>query len=119
MDSKSLAAFGDLLRRHRAAAGLTQEELAERAGVSIRTIGDLERGVSTSPHRDTIGLLAQALELTGDRRGANSRSEEHTSELQSRFDLVCRLLLEKKKLIKFSSYLSQSNRLRLCNSAPD
>src|SRR5699024_12715863 len=32
-----------------------------------------------------------------DRRGFESRSEEHTSELQSRFDLVCRLLLEKKK----------------------
>src|SRR5699024_12801773 len=31
------------------------------------------------------------------RRAAHSRSEEHTSELQSRFDLVCRLLLEKKK----------------------
>src|SRR5271167_5093803 len=31
------------------------------------------------------------------RRSAPSRSEEHTSELQSRFDLVCRLLLEKKK----------------------
>src|SRR2546421_7758620 len=31
------------------------------------------------------------------RAGANSRSEEHTSELQSRSDLVCRLLLEKKK----------------------
>src|SRR5207249_12002455 len=30
-------------------------------------------------------------------RGSSSRSEEHTSELQSRFDLVCRLLLEKKK----------------------
>src|SRR5438067_7457846 len=30
-------------------------------------------------------------------RATNSRSEEHTSELQSRFDLVCRLLLEKKK----------------------
>src|SRR5437868_14936288 len=30
-------------------------------------------------------------------RGAEPRSEEHTSELQSRFDLVCRLLLEKKK----------------------
>src|SRR5437868_9482069 len=29
--------------------------------------------------------------------GARRRSEEHTSELQSRFDLVCRLLLEKKK----------------------
>src|SRR5699024_11358099 len=31
----------------------------------------------------------------------NSRSEEHTSELQSRFDIVCRLLLEKKKKIKW------------------
>src|SRR5207249_8689465 len=31
------------------------------------------------------------------RAGARGRSEEHTSELQSRFDLVCRLLLEKKK----------------------
>src|SRR5438067_4662581 len=30
----------------------------------------------------------------------NFRSEEHTSELQSRFDLVCRLLLEKKKIIR-------------------
>src|SRR5207249_9238857 len=32
-----------------------------------------------------------------------NRSEEHTSELQSRFDLVCRLLLEKKKKQKYSS----------------
>src|SRR5699024_11552751 len=32
--------------------------------------------------------------------GVEVRSEEHTSELQSRFDLVCRLLLEKKKKIK-------------------
>src|SRR5699024_11323487 len=33
-----------------------------------------------------------------------NRSEEHTSELQSRFDLVCRLLLEKKKTINLISY---------------
>src|SRR5699024_12770031 len=33
-------------------------------------------------------------------RGVRGRSEEHTSELQSRFDLVCRLLLEKKKIHK-------------------
>src|SRR5207249_12292648 len=33
----------------------------------------------------------------GGRSAAHRRSEEHTSELQSRFDLVCRLLLEKKK----------------------
>src|SRR5437868_10404452 len=36
-------------------------------------------------------------------RGGGWRSEEHTSELQSRFDLVCRLLLEKKKNIKLHS----------------
>src|SRR5699024_12741827 len=35
--------------------------------------------------------------LTGGKLGSSGRSEEHTSELQSRFDLVCRLLLEKKK----------------------
>src|SRR5438067_9242928 len=41
-------------------------------------------------------LLLQTLSL---RRGVlRLRSEEHTSELQSRFDLVCRLLLEKKKI---------------------
>src|SRR5699024_12881412 len=33
----------------------------------------------------------------------NRRSEEHTSELQSRFDLVCRLLLEKKKILIMSN----------------
>src|SRR5699024_12098244 len=39
-----------------------------------------------------VAELADALDL-----GSSARSEEHTSELQSRFDLVCRLLLEKKK----------------------
>src|SRR6266536_6604568 len=38
-------------------------------------------------------------ERPGFARGAHQRSEEHTSELQSRVDLVCRLLLEKKKII--------------------
>src|SRR5438067_9868978 len=39
------------------------------------------------------------------------RSEEHTSELQSRFDLVCRLLLEKKKKIQTLTLLAQSNKI--------
>src|SRR5699024_12051573 len=38
-----------------------------------------------------------AADASYDRPGIGGRSEEHTSELQSRFDLVCRLLLEKKK----------------------
>ena len=57
--------FGDLLRRHRLARALTQEGLAERAGVSARAISDLERGARTFPHRETAILLADALQLEG------------------------------------------------------
>jgi transcriptional regulator with XRE-family HTH domain len=60
--------FGDLLRRHRRAAGLTQPELAERAGLSVRGINDLERGVRQTPRKDTVALLAQALDLTEEER---------------------------------------------------
>jgi tetratricopeptide (TPR) repeat protein/transcriptional regulator with XRE-family HTH domain len=60
--------FGGLLRSLRTAAGLTQEELAEAARVSYRSISDLERGVSRSPRRDTARLLADALGLSGEDR---------------------------------------------------
>ena len=55
--------FAELLKRYRVAAGLTQDALAERSSLSIRTISDLERGVRRSPHRDTAVLLADALGL--------------------------------------------------------
>ncbi len=54
------------MRQYRKAAGLTQEELAERAGLSERAISDLERGARTRPWRDTITLLATALQLGND-----------------------------------------------------
>ncbi len=56
--------FGDLLKRHRAATGLSQEALAELAGLSARAISDLERGINLRPHRDTVELLAAALTLS-------------------------------------------------------
>jgi predicted ATPase/DNA-binding XRE family transcriptional regulator len=55
--------FGSLLRQHRQAAGLTQEELAERAALSTRAVGDLERGINRTPRKETVRLLAEALEL--------------------------------------------------------
>jgi tetratricopeptide (TPR) repeat protein/transcriptional regulator with XRE-family HTH domain len=56
-------AAGTFLRRARQAAGLTQEELAARTGLSVRAIGDLERGLTTKPHRRSLELLAEVLEL--------------------------------------------------------
>jgi predicted ATPase/transcriptional regulator with XRE-family HTH domain len=61
---------GALLRRYRRAAGLTQEELAERAGLSIHSISNLERGVRHLPRKDTVRLLADALALSPEEHAA-------------------------------------------------
>ena len=60
--------FAGLLRELRVAARLTQEELAEAAGLSPRTVSDLERGVNRTAHKDTARLLADALHLIGPAR---------------------------------------------------
>jgi predicted ATPase/transcriptional regulator with XRE-family HTH domain len=62
--------FGDLLRKHRIAANLTQEALAERAGLSARGISDLERGARSHPYRETLSMLVSALGLSGAERAA-------------------------------------------------
>jgi predicted ATPase/transcriptional regulator with XRE-family HTH domain len=59
----SAATFGDLLHQHRLRVGLTQDALAERAGISERAISDLERGLRRAPHDDTVRRLADALDL--------------------------------------------------------
>ena len=61
--------FAELLRQLRADAGLTQEELAEAAGLSPRSVSALERGVNLTARKDTARLLAGALGLTGPQRG--------------------------------------------------
>ena len=70
MHVQELPAFGALLRRHRQAARLTQEELAERAGLSTRAVIDLERGARLAPRRETVHLLAEALALDAPARTA-------------------------------------------------
>ena len=57
--------FAGLLRQFRAEARLTQEELAEAAGLSPRSVSDLERGINRTARKDTAVLLADALSLTG------------------------------------------------------
>src|SRR5215212_5026894 len=70
MATPDLPRFGALVRRHRTAAALSQEALAERAGVSARAISDLERGLHQAPHLETVRLLADGLALTDDDRAA-------------------------------------------------
>jgi transcriptional regulator with XRE-family HTH domain len=66
--------FGELLRRHRLAARLTQEELAERAAVSARGISALEQGERRHPYAHTVRQLAEALGLEGEERAAFERA---------------------------------------------
>ena len=65
-----VVAFAGLLRQLRTEAGLSQEELAETAGVGVRTVSDLERGVALTARKDTARLLADALNLTGTARSS-------------------------------------------------
>lgn len=72
-DSGDAAGWGSLaamLRRHRKQALLSQEQLAERSGLSTRTIRDLEHGRTRSPHGLSVRLLVDALGLGGPERAA-------------------------------------------------
>ncbi|MGW7343087.1 helix-turn-helix domain-containing protein [Streptomyces sp. NPDC054854] len=69
--------FGALLRGLRRTAGLSQEELAHAAGVSVRALSYLERGHSRGPQRRTVQALATALGLDA----AGAREMERTASL--------------------------------------
>ncbi len=64
------ASFGSRLRSLREAAGLTQEELAFRAGLSPNAVGSLERGARRRPQPHTVRSLAEALGLSEDERAS-------------------------------------------------
>ena len=68
MAEQSVLEFAGVLRQLRAEARLTQEELAEAAGLSPRSVSDLERGVNRTARKDTAELLAGALGLAGPAR---------------------------------------------------
>ena len=61
MPDRDAVSFAALLKRQRLAAGLTQEALAERAGLSAKAVSDLERDPGRSPRLATVTLLADAL----------------------------------------------------------
>lgn len=61
--SEVARAFGARLRSCRHLAGLSQQELAERSELSVRTVSDLERGRTRFPYQASVGRLADALGL--------------------------------------------------------
>jgi predicted ATPase/DNA-binding XRE family transcriptional regulator len=63
MDGRDVGEFATRLRRLRDAAGLTQEELAERAGLTVKAIGALERGERRRPYPHTVRVIGDALGL--------------------------------------------------------
>ncbi len=79
-----LSDFGVLLRRYRLAAGLSQEDLAERAGLSANGIGALERGYRRAPQRETLALIVGGLALNDNERrqleAAAARSKSPSQE---------------------------------------
>src|SRR3712207_8297531 len=78
----TLFPYTTLFRSHEASASIVQESVGEGDAIGIGAVQLSDDGSGTGP-------------LEGPR--GRQRSEEHTSELQSRQYLVCRLLLEKKK----------------------
>ncbi len=62
MAAMEMMSLGQLLRSYRRAAELTQETVADRAGISVRALGDYERDARRVPHKTTLARLSDALE---------------------------------------------------------
>ncbi len=83
MDTAELSSFGDALRQYRVAAGLTQEELAERTGLSPDAISLLERGERQRPQKFTVQRLAQALALPAAERERFEAAARRSSQVRA------------------------------------
>ena len=79
--------LAELLRQYRAEAHLSQEQLAERAGISARAIGDIETGVSRWPRAITVALIAEALELDARSREALRTASSRANARQTNASL--------------------------------
>ena len=78
MAEVAAGSFAEVLKHHRSVAGLTQEELAERANLSARTISDLERGIKQRPYPHTVQRLVEALGLTEEEASRFQRAARRT-----------------------------------------
>jgi predicted ATPase/DNA-binding XRE family transcriptional regulator len=75
--------FAAVLRRLRIAANLSHKTLAEKAGISVAAIGAYERGIRAAPYRETLEMLAVALELSGETRDGFMRAARRKMVIDS------------------------------------
>ncbi len=82
MQSAQRQTFGALVRHYRRAAAMTQAELADKAGLSVYSISNIERDIVRIPHKDTVRLLSRALQLNERERATLERaaSQQRGSE---------------------------------------
>jgi class 3 adenylate cyclase len=89
VEAPDSSTFGELLRECRLRQGWTQEKLAEQAGISPRSISDLERGAERSHYPHTIHRLAETLGLEGTELAAfESTARSRSSPLGSRSEIL-------------------------------
>ncbi|MFD0686053.1 NB-ARC domain-containing protein, partial [Actinomadura fibrosa] len=108
-------AFGAVLRNRRGLAALTQEQLAERSGLSARTIRRLESGALERPRGATVRLLAEALGL--DDKGqmllaAASREGRHRSEP------LRRLVVPRQLPADVAAFVGRADELSILDTEP-
>ncbi|HVX30342.1 MAG TPA: helix-turn-helix domain-containing protein, partial [Nitrolancea sp.] len=118
MKDQGHQSFGALLRSYREAAGLTQSELAERAGISTNAVGMLERGERRQPQPHTLRQLAVALDLsaaerarflasTTERADAGQRSDQRSHPLHALPAPVTRFIGRQRELAELRQLLSE------------
>jgi predicted ATPase/DNA-binding XRE family transcriptional regulator len=97
--------FGTLLRRFRIAAGLSQEELAERADLTEKGVSALERGHRRNPYPATVRRLAAALELSDADRARLMAARGDGSPTAAPIELPTITLANDPPALRFPAYL--------------
>jgi predicted ATPase/DNA-binding XRE family transcriptional regulator len=117
----SEAPFSEVLRRRRRAAGYSQEDLAERAGLSAAAIGSLEQGLRRAPHRDTVRSLADALGVSESERRELEEAAARARGRQPRGDsglpISLTSFIERRELDELKALLSE-RRLSTITGSP-
>ena len=121
MEANRRSAFGIALRQFREASGLSQEQLAERAGLSLRGISDLERGLRMTPRLETVRMIADGLGLTPAQRAelvAARGSNQHQpatslSSLQARLPVPLTSFVGREPAIREIVELIEADDVRL------